>query len=164
MLIGLSISCFWVVTMIRGERSIQAYYTKMVLCFYSLFLGNWEFQRSVLGMATQEISIEGQACFQSSVSRRHYRETGHYHFNGRQLDFFSQYVYEILSSDNCRVLFLDGSLFYELKCYNQSIHHLCGADKYCGTFKMDAEDRWQLKWSVKGPRKNYSITTRYFRL
>jgi hypothetical protein len=60
----------------------------------------------------------------------------------------------------------DGTLFHELDLTGgtaEAVHH-CGADIYQGTFRVLGPDEWVVEWVVSGPRKDYQMVTRYYRI
>ena len=63
------------------------------------------------------------------------------------------------------VNFPDGRLFYTLKNLeeNQTIDHLCGNDHYQGAYTYQTQTQFTLIWHVKGPKKDYTMTTEYSR-
>lgn len=75
------------------------------------------------------------------------------------------------------VLFEDGRFFHPWRDDSDSrdsdgggsgsrdVVHLCGRDTYRGSRRADASGAgWSLSWRVKGPEKEYTMTTRYQRL
>jgi hypothetical protein len=45
----------------------------------------------------------------------------------------------------------------------EAVHH-CGADLYQGTFRVLGHDEWIVEWAVSGPRKDYHMVTRHYRV
>ena len=64
------------------------------------------------------------------------------------------------------VNFPDGRLFYTLAntTQNQTIDHLCGDDRYQGDYMYHNPNHFTLIWVVKGPKKDYTMTTQYHRI
>ena len=60
----------------------------------------------------------------------------------------------------------DGMPFHELDLTTGSADavHLCGADLYRGSFRVERHDEWVVEWSVNGPRKDYHMVTRHYRV
>lgn len=61
------------------------------------------------------------------------------------------------------VLFEDGRPFHPLdlaqgRC---DVVHLCGADRYDGSFHMPAPGRLVVRWRVRGPAKDLEIVSDY---
>jgi hypothetical protein len=60
----------------------------------------------------------------------------------------------------------DGTPFHRLDLATgtgEAVHH-CGADLYQGTFRVLGPDEWIVEWAVSGPRKDYHMVTRHFRV
>lgn len=133
--------------------------------FETLFKGLWSFKRQVTGIFPEELTVEGQGYFTAGgqSNQRRYKEEGVYTRESQDIPFENTYLYELISPQQCRVLFPDGRLFYELSNVYQEIQHLCGEDKYGGQFEVRGLYRWQLSWQVTGPRKSYEIHTVYRR-
>jgi hypothetical protein len=64
-----------------------------------------------------------------------------------------------------KVQFMDQTLLqqFDLGAENPSDLHLCGADNYDGSYIFDDWPIWQATWRVNGPRKNYTMVTRFSR-
>ena len=45
----------------------------------------------------------------------------------------------------------------------EAVHH-CGTDLYRGTFRVLGSDEWVVEWVVSGPRKDYHMVTRHYRV
>lgn len=45
-----------------------------------------------------------------------------------------------------------------------SFSHDCGEDLYEGVAEIGDESSWRLVWNVRGPRKDYTLDTLYFRI
>ena len=133
--------------------------------FENLFKGRWHFKRQVRGVFPDKLSFQGQGYFTASAppSQRLYKEEGAYTQKNQEIPFQNTYLYEVKTPQECRVLFPDGRLFYEISSQSQEIEHLCGEDKYQGHFEALTPNQWQLFWRVTGPRKSYEIQTFYQR-
>ena len=60
----------------------------------------------------------------------------------------------------------DGTPFHRLDLATgtaEAVHH-CGADLYQGMFRVLGPDEWIVEWAVSGPRKDYHMVTRHFRV
>jgi hypothetical protein len=60
----------------------------------------------------------------------------------------------------------DGTPFHDLDLADgtaEAVHH-CGADLYRGTFRVLGPDEWVVEWAVSGPRKDYHMVTRHYRV
>lgn len=60
------------------------------------------------------------------------------------------------------VLFADGRPFHGFSVKDPAAVHLCGPDRYAVSYEF--HDRcWLSRWLVRGPEKDYLMTTRYRR-
>ena len=60
----------------------------------------------------------------------------------------------------------DGTPFHRLDLATgtaEAVHH-CGADLYQGMFRVLGPDEWIVEWAVSGPRKDYHMVTRHYRV
>lgn len=62
--------------------------------------------------------------------------------------------------------FNDGRLFYALEQNNESAFgkHLCGQDNYQANYQFKSEENFLLYYEIKGPKKNYTISTEYTKM
>lgn len=60
------------------------------------------------------------------------------------------------------VLFADGRPFHAFTHEQPEAEHLCGRDRYAVRYDFGA-DRFLSRWVVRGPAKDYAMTTRYRR-
>ena len=60
----------------------------------------------------------------------------------------------------------DGTPFHGLDLTDGSAEavHQCGADLYRGAFRVLGHDEWVVEWAVSGPRKDYHMVTRHYRV
>ena len=84
---------------------------------------------------------------------------------GEEFDFFQNYLYQ---SDDAglHVFFADGRTFHTLDFETDrraKARHLCGNDLYQGTYAFHDDDHFSVTWSVKGPKKDFVIQTKYNR-
>ncbi|MGR3502883.1 DUF6314 family protein [Pseudaestuariivita sp.] len=61
------------------------------------------------------------------------------------------------------VLFEDGRPFHSFTADAPQAHHNCPPDSYDVTYDFDAWPDWEARWTVKGPRKDYTMVSRYTR-
>lgn len=133
----------------------------------SYFLGHWRVQREISGFG----NITGQASFQ-----RHESEAQWLEFQEAMVlpgakeskpNAFRRYTYrmtdlgfDIYFSDGAT----DGALFLSFAFTQASIltsHHLCIKDHYNAKFAFLSDHEFELSFSVVGPKKDYSIKTRF---
>ncbi|MBS0603935.1 MAG: hypothetical protein JSS60_02740 [Verrucomicrobia bacterium] len=132
--------------------------------FHSLE-GRWTLSRFISGHG----KMEGTATFKKNSSDNtclHYREEGVFiGDNGKANNVFREYYYR-LSNDTISVLFSKKpeKLFHILSFADTSpitatASHLCECDNYDAIYTFATPDEFTLFYSVKGPKKDYSIQT-----
>lgn len=132
----------------------------------SFLKGTWSFTRHMDGHGR----MSGTAQFiESEPETLAYTESGIHELPGGQmLNFFQNYIYQ-REREQLVAYFTDGRPFHEVRFYREDgvlkagAIHLCGADRYNGTYIFDGTDHFSLIWDVKGPKKDYIIQTRYNR-
>jgi len=133
----------------------------------SYFLGHWTVQREISGFG----NIVGQAAFQNHEDEAHWLDFQEAMVlpgaKENKPNAFRRYTYrmtatgfDIYFSDGAT----DGALFLSFEFTQASkltSHHLCIKDHYDATFEFLSDTEFQLSFSVVGPKKDYSITTRF---
>ena len=128
------------------------------------FRGAWRIARVVTdpqgrrtaafaGTCRFEPDGEGLVCEESGVLRH---DGGRYH-SGRTT------LWRFPGAGRIEVRFADGRPFHVFTPSQPEAEHLCGADRYAVTYSF-GEASWISRWRVRGPAKNYIMTTRYRRL
>ena len=59
------------------------------------------------------------------------------------------------------VFFDDGRPFHQVPTDGGTAVHICTPDTYRATYDFEAWPHWQAVWVVTGPKKDYSMTSRY---
>jgi hypothetical protein len=140
----------------------------------SYFFGDWEVTRVISGFG----EITGRARFQINAQHDDYldfqeamvlpsvQDKG----QGQKPNAFRTYEYR-MTSEGFDIYFSDGAtkgeLFLSFAFTQASIltsHHLCIKDHYDATFEFLSDDEFELSFSVLGPKKDYSIRTRFHRI
>lgn len=80
-------------------------------------------------------------------------------------DAWRNLSYARLDGGRAEVRYADGRPFHELDLTRGRWRTLvsCGADRYAGLFVVGGPDQLVVRWTVRGPAKAYSSTTRYLR-
>ncbi len=125
----------------------------------NFFIGNWRFKRTI---SNPEIVVMGQAVFDQDG---YMRETGNYRLCDLNQDCYQSYFYQI-----------DQNNFYILKSNKEILHifdlldfpnfhhtHQCGKDYYSCDFKVISDALFEISYIVKGPKKDYTSKTLYFK-
>jgi hypothetical protein len=130
-------------------------------------LGSWRISRRIydarLGLSGR---LEGSAAFTPAPGGLVYEEAGQLRFGAYEGEAAQRYRFAIDSSASATVHRADGSLFHrlELASGTADIVHACGADHYCGRYRVLDENRLRIVWHVAGPRKRYRMATLHSRI
>lgn len=133
------------------------------------FEGSWKFHRVI---STQG-NAEGIAQFTPRKADKDcldYREDGTFYANnGKTYKIFREYLYR-LEKDTISVYFAEKPprLMHTLEFIFPTLKsakalHQCDCDLYEGFYEFDFPEAFNLSYSVKGPKKNYTISTRFER-
>lgn len=128
--------------------------------------GEWNLERRVSDhRAGQQGSLSGTAVFAAEGAGLRYREEGRLSIGGYQGPALQSYRYAFLSLGRAEVAFSDGRFFHDLDlgAGTWRCAHLCGDDRYDGTFSALGTDCWRAIWTVTGPRKDLVLDSRYRR-
>jgi hypothetical protein len=137
----------------------------------SYFLGCWRIDRVISAFG----EITGQATFQLNSQNDkilNYKEavTLPSPSNNQKPNAFREYEY-VMTDTGFDIFFSDGAtkgeLFLSFEFIYASIltsHHLCIKDHYDARFEFVSDDEFELDFTVNGPKKDYSIQTRFIRL
>jgi len=134
------------------------------------FLGDWKVQRTISGFG----EIPGEASFHRHADNEQwldYQEAMVLPNSDQQKpNAFRRYSYRMTAS-GFDIFFSDGAtkgdLFLSFAFTQASTltsHHLCIKDHYDATFEFLSDTEFQLSFSVVGPKKDYSIKTRFTKL
>jgi len=127
--------------------------------------GAWNFQRVISGFGT----VQGTAIFRklTEANTLAYREEGILTaLNGQINKVYREYIYRY-DNGQISVYFEDKRPFHTLQFtqndfpLSASAGHLCKCDMYDGVYTFFSEKNFKLYYSVKGPKKDYTITTEF---
>jgi len=124
------------------------------------FIGLWRFERTVSHASGDIAQVVGTAVFVETESGLTQTETGQLSLNGGA-PMTAEQTY--LWDHGLAVSFADGRPFHVVPPAGGPVAHDCAPDRYEGAYDFSAWPRWQLTWSVAGPRKSYSMSTLYTR-
>ena len=135
---------------------------------FNALQGDWQLTRLIAGFGR----MTGTARFHAaSVNSLRYREDVSVVSNdGNVHHAYRDYIYQ-LNDNEIDVRFADGQPFHRLafadgQAWPQQAtgHHDCAADIYDASYRFDGPDAFSVRWTVKGPRKDYVAQTSYTRL
>jgi hypothetical protein len=126
-------------------------------------VGRWTVERRLLDRRSGESGdFTGIAAFEPDGERLRWTERGRIRFGGhagparRTLALAS-------AADGWLVEFADGRPFHRLSLDGEPVEHLCGADRYAGSYRLRDADTLDVRWRVTGPRKDLEIAATYRR-
>ena len=138
-----------------------------IMSIFKALEGKWNFHRTISNYGI----IEGAATFKKSAIEPHllhYREEGVLkREDGEHFQVYRDYLYRY-KNDRISVFFAEKTerLFHVLEFRDATTavaRHICSSDVYDATYKFRLEDEFELSYRVKGPKKDYSITTLFTR-
>ncbi len=142
------------------------------LIFQSL-IGGWSIQRTIRSSeGTLLGTFTGKALYKEiSPHLLHYREEGLLHSEQCKSCAFREYYF--LYDEDIKIYFdlKLTRLFHKMECeisdtypfYASGVHH-CGEDVYNMSYVFISQKEYTTTVSVKGPRKNYLITSVFLKL
>ena len=130
---------------------------------HSDIIGKWKIIRYIEDKLNQKnFELLGSATFMDKDSFYQYSESGVLKSDFFQSKAHQDYVW-ILKPDGWKINFSDGSHFHDLALANeeQQVYHKCINDIYNGKYILNLPNEFDIKWNVRGPRKEYISHTYY---
>jgi hypothetical protein len=124
------------------------------------FLGIWRLGRSITHADGTQGQFHGQAQWILEGEAARYHEAGTLQIAG-QGAFQAERRY--LWDADLNVYFDDGRFFHQVPQTGGEAAHWCDPDHYKVRYAFENWPEWQARWQVRGPRKDYTMTTRYSR-
>ncbi|CUH76709.1 DUF6314 family protein [Tropicibacter naphthalenivorans] len=123
------------------------------------FLGDWTLLREITHADGTTGRFEGVASWTADEGGALYLEKGALIMpQGR---FAAERSYRW--GDDLSVYFEDGRFFHSVPAGGGETGHWCDPDQYDVTYMFTDWPAWSCRWQVRGPRKNYMMTSRYLR-
>ena len=124
------------------------------------FEGVWTVSREIEHADGTRAVFEGHATFVPDAGGLAYEETGTLQMAGRpSLSATQRYRWDA----DLNVSFEDGRFFHTVPPEGGETAHWCDPDQYDGHYAFEDWPRFTVRWRVRGPRKDYSMETRYVR-
>ncbi|MEO1639448.1 MAG: DUF6314 family protein [Pseudomonadota bacterium] len=129
------------------------------------FIGGWQLRRTIDDRySRQSGQLLGGARFaRKDDGKVTYHETGKVRFgDGPVMQTHRTYLWRF-SDALVDVFFEDGSAFHSFAPQGTTAgtDHFCGDDLYQVAYDFTAWPTWKTVWSVKGPRKDYTMISAY---
>lgn len=136
------------------------------------FTGDWLLSREIAQADGSIARFEGRACFAPDAQGLAYHEEGVLHLPGQAPIRGSRAYLWRSGPEGIRVLFADGRPFHDFLPQGapaEGAHnaveasHWCDPDDYRVRYDFSGWPRWRSVWRVRGPRKDYEMTSHYSR-
>ena len=122
------------------------------------FLGSWDLDRRIVQSDGQTARFIGQASWVHQGDGALYSETGQLTLDG-QPPMRAERRYRW--GADLSVWFEDGRFFHHVPPQGGQTGHWCDPDQYEVAYGFDDWPRFHVTWQVRGPRKDYTMTSLY---
>lgn len=133
-------------------------------CGQDDFRGDWLIRREITDhLAGQTGWFSGQASFTPDQTGLRYFETGTLKLAAQpEMTATRRYVWRFLD-EHVDVAFEDGRHFHSFHLSDPTAEaaHFCDPDDYEVAYDFGKWPNWRVKWTVKGPRKDYVMMSEY---
>ncbi|MDD9715316.1 DUF6314 family protein [Dinoroseobacter sp. PD6] len=128
------------------------------------FTGCWSLSREIADRLGGSGRFDGAAVFSPSPDGLLYEEEGSLTL-ARGGAFAAQRSYDWRDEGGTvAVHFADGAFFHRFALSERpEAAHFCAPDQYDVAYDFSAWPDWTSRWTVRGPRKDYEMTSRYRR-
>ena len=136
----------------------------MTIATEAWFRGRWQMVR-IIENVTEGVIGEfwGECAFAQDGEGLTCRESGVLRFRGQDYRAGRVSLWRFPGGGRVEVRYEDGRPFHDFAEEHPVATHLCGEDHYSVAYEFGA-DGWLSRWDVKGPAKDYTMSTRYRRL
>lgn len=130
--------------------------------FLSAFPGRWTLSRSIDDRLTQQTGrFEGEAAFTPDGEVLIYDERGLLSLGDSPAIVATRRYLWRPDGGRIAVFFADGRPFHSFAPGIPEAQHRCDPDRYRVTYDFARWPDWTATWDVRGPRKDYRMTSRY---
>lgn len=128
------------------------------------FIGEWRIRRRIEDrLSGQQGRFEGQAWFRPDGAVLRYREEGRLFLaSAPPMTAVRDYVWHD-STGRIAVDYGDGRPFHDFDPAAPAARHFCDPDDYRVSYDFSRWPDWQAEWTVSGPRKDYTMLSRFAR-
>jgi len=144
---------------------------------FNLMRGNWNLYRTITSPKFHPMTAAGKSIFQkySDQNSLLYKEELVLNLPSESIHASKEYIFRLIDND-VSVFFNETPerFFYTLKfaskiksdqVFDQAGgEHLCGNDNYSASYNFFDNDNFELIYKVVGPKKDYTMTTKYKRM
>lgn len=127
--------------------------------------GHWSLSRRIQHSEGRVDRMTGTADFQRSGTQLIQDETGTLEVNKQHLEAKQRYIWTAVE-DRFEVLFADHRPFHAVPMgvAKPVDEHFCAPDTYNVRYDFSAWPKWTSIWTVRGPRKDYIMTSTYAKM
>ena len=144
----------------------------MTIATQGWFRGHWQMMRIIENVPEGVIGeFWGECAFAPDGAHESggltCREQGVLRFRGADYHSGRVSLWRFPGQGRIEVRYEDGRPFHDFTAEEPEATHLCGEDDYRVSYEFGPEGdtaTWLSRWDVKGPAKDYVMTTRYRRL
>ncbi len=147
---------------------------------FGLMAGRWNLYRTITSPKFQPMTGAGKAIFENyqkdSSPSLLYKEELTLHLPSESIHASKEYIFRLIDNE-ISVFFNENPerFFYTLKFDDQTTkderlfqqaggEHLCGNDNYRASYSFFNDNSFELTYQVSGPKKDYTMTTKYNRI
>ncbi|MEM1275066.1 MAG: DUF6314 family protein [Pseudomonadota bacterium] len=135
----------------------------MTVATPSFFAGRWQMVRIIENVSEGVIGeFWGEADFTPDGEGLRCHENGVLRFRGADYHAERGALWRFPGEGRVEVRYEDGRPFHDFVDDDPQAVHQCGDDRYRVSYAFDG-DSWSSVWDVRGPSKDYRMTTRYRR-
>ncbi|MBY8975172.1 hypothetical protein KHP62_05095 [Rhodobacteraceae bacterium NNCM2] len=135
----------------------------MTVATLSFFAGQWQMVRIIENVSEGVIGeFWGECGFAPDGEGLICRETGVLRFRGADYHAERSSLWRFPAPGKVEVQYDDGRPFHDFVDDEPEARHLCGEDLYRVSYDFGMNE-WTSVWDVKGPAKDYRMTTVYRR-
>lgn len=127
------------------------------------FLGRWRIERDIEdSLAQSRAHFSGDAEITKGEGVWHYFERGALKLqNAPEMVSERRYIWKP-TAGGIDIYFSDNRFFHRLELTERAqAKHWCDPDQYDVAYDFSDWPRWSSRWTVKGPRKAYTMTSLY---
>lgn len=145
---------------------------RAVIDWRAYFAGRWRLTRAIKDRLGERVgAAEGEAQFRPGAANADLvcEEAVLIDYGGRRLKGEQVTLWRFVDPEGPILHFRGGRFFCSMRFertaarWRAALIHHCGDDLYDGNAVIEGDDGWRLVWSVSGPRKDYTLDTRYRR-
>lgn len=128
------------------------------------FEGVWQLSRRIEQQNAPHAELHGSAVLRPDAHGLCYDETGLLRVGDQPpVTAERRYLWRSGPGAEIEVLFADGRAFHRIDPADPQDSHWCDPDRYEVQYDFSRWPRWTSIWHVRGPRKDYVMTSEYRR-